>query len=96
MRARLQDGAVLPHINFILPVSLLAPLSKYLDTSRAPNALDNLIEDCSSEHAPQCNHDAKRQELQAAAADPEEQGFWRLEPEHLNLPSRRPEARIRL
>ena len=43
---RLKDGGVLPHINFILPVSLLAPLFEFLETPHEPDALARLIEDC--------------------------------------------------
>ena len=85
---------MLPHINFILPVSLLSPLSAYLETTNEPDALDTLIKaECSFVQETGLRSSSLRQDLQAAAADPEEQGFWRLEPEHLNLPSRCWEAK---
>lgn len=43
--AKQQDGAVLPHINFILPVSLLSPLFSFLETASEPGALPKLIQE---------------------------------------------------
>ena len=36
---------MLPHINFILPVSLLSPLFSFLETASEPGALPKLIQD---------------------------------------------------
>jgi len=67
-----QDGTVMPHVNFSLPVMLLAPLRQFLnETSDGPHAVEAL---------------AKTLEL--CAADEQEQSLWRLEPEPLDLPSR--------
>ena len=39
---------MLPHINFILPVSLLSPLFSFLETVSEPGALPKLIQDFGS------------------------------------------------
>jgi len=41
---RHQDGVVMPHMNFSLPVHLLAPLEDFLGTSRGPGALELLVD----------------------------------------------------
>lgn len=69
-----QDGSVMPHVNFILPVTLLTPICTYLENLKvlpAEEALKRLTE-----------------ELRFSAANEEEQGLWRLETETLELPSR--------
>lgn len=69
-----QDGSVMPHVNFILPVTLLTPICTYLENLKvlpAEQALKRLTE-----------------ELRFSAANEEEQGLWRLETETLELPSR--------
>lgn len=69
-----QDGSVMPHVNFILPVTLLTPICIYLENLKvlpAEQALKRLTE-----------------ELRFSAANEEEQGLWRLETETLELPSR--------
>lgn len=67
-----QDGAVMPSVNFSLPVTLLKPLPDYLAASNEPGALAALCEAWD-------NH---------SAADEQEKSLWRLEPEPLGLPSR--------
>lgn len=40
-----QDGTVMPHVNFSLPVTLLSPLRDFLANPDQPSALSKLIED---------------------------------------------------
>eukprot|EP00434_Breviolum_minutum_P033007 symbB.v1.2.029199.t3/scaffold3170.1/size62039/3 len=69
-----QDGSVMPHVNFILPITLLTPICTYLENLKvlpAQQALKRLTE-----------------ELRFSAANEEEQGLWRLDTETLDFPSR--------
>lgn len=68
---RHQDGAVMPHVNFSLPVDLLDPLAEFLaNVNKGTASVEKLA-----------------QAWKACAADEEERSLWRLEPEALDLPS---------
>jgi len=80
-----QDGAVMPHVNFSLPVDLLDPLREFLAKSTAPGDFVTLQKGERLEDLV----DSWRE----CSADEQEQALWRLEPEPLDLPSRVEERR---
>lgn len=69
-----QDGAIMPHVNFSLPVELLAPFRDFVTFMGASTETSALLEVLANS-------------LEVCTADKYEQTLWRLEPEPLDLPS---------